>query len=281
MKTINKNLLFFCVSLSCLSAQSDYNRPNITDFLVNIPSDISVFSKQSFSLKRFQDFSAMLIGTAILVSYDDKLLDLSNNMREKFGWSKQVDWYMEHIGDGYLQLYLSSSLIGYGLYKNDNRALQTASQIFESVFASGVVVQILKHITGRESPFVATSPTGKWRPFPNQKDYHRRVPHYDAFPSGHISTITAMVVVLVENYPEHIFIKPLGYTAIALNALGMMNTGVHWMSDYPLGICLGYGFAKIAVNNSRNKQPTKKPSFLLHPSMSTDGSLGFSINYLF
>ena len=189
---------------------------------------------------------------------------------------------MEHIGDGYLQLYVASSLIGYGLFYNDNRALQSASQIFESVFAAGTIVQLLKHITGRESPFVATTPTGRWRFFPNQTDYHHRVPEFDAFPSGHISSITAMVVVLSENYPEYSFIKPLGYLAIGLNAIGMMNTGVHWMSDHPIGIALGYCFAKIAVKKGRTQIKTSmetSPSFSIYPLFVSKDSFGIHISF--
>ncbi len=286
MKTrLFHNLLVYLVFLfviSILPAQFKYERPCMFDFLKNIPSGISEYTKRSFRSENIWNLSAMTVGTGLLVVYDDELLDVSNNLREQFGWSEQLDWYMEHIGDGYLQLYVCSSLIGYGLVENDNRALQSASQIFESVFASGILVQILKHISGRESPFVATTPTGKWRPFPNQADYHRLVPHYDAFPSGHISTITAMMVVLSENYPEYSFIKPLGFLAIALNGLGMMNTGVHWISDYPLGIAFGYGLAKIAVQKGRvDSGHSSFSSFTMNPTINGEGLLGFSVYYSF
>ncbi|SVA09508.1 uncharacterized protein METZ01_LOCUS62362 [marine metagenome] len=233
------------------------------------------YTRDPLSKKNLWGLTAITVSTGLMVYYDDKLLNASNELSNQLGWSEQTNWRMEHIGDGYLQLYVASSLIGYGLYYNDNRALQSASQIFESVFASGTIVQLIKHITGRESPFVATTPTGRWRFFPNQIDYHHRVPEYDAFPSGHISSITAMVVVLSENYPEYTFIKPLGYLAIGLNAIGMMNTGVHWISDYPIGIALGYSFAKIAVKRGRTQIKTSlktPPSFSIYPLfISKDG----------
>ena len=101
------------------------------------------------------------------------------------------------------------------------------------------------------------------------------MPEFDAFPSGHISSITAMVVVLSENYPEYTFIKPLGYLAIGLNAIGMMNTEVHWISDYPIGIALGYSLAKIAVKRGRTQIKTSlktPPSFSIYPLfVSKDG----------
>ena len=258
-------------------AQQDYvyTRPGWITFLKNIPGDMRDYTRDPLSKKNLWGLTAITVSTGLMVYYDDKLLDASNELSNQLGWSEQTNWRMEHIGDGYLQLYVASSLIGYGLYYNDNRALQSASQIFESVFASGTIVQLIKHITGRESPFVATTPTGRWRFFPNQIDYHHRVPEFDAFPSGHISSITAMVVVLSENYPEYTFIKPLGYLAVGLNAIGMMNTGVHWISDYPIGIVLGYSFAKIAVKRGRTQIKTSlktPPSFSIYPLfISKDG----------
>ncbi len=258
-------------------AQQDYvyTRPGWLTFLKNIPGDMRDYTRNPLTKKNLWGLTAITVSTGLMIYYDDKLLNASNELSDQLGWSEQTNWRMEHIGDGYLQLYVASSLIGYGLYYDDNRALQSASQIFESVFASGTIVQLIKHITGRESPFVATTPTGRWRFFPNQIDYHNRVPEFDAFPSGHISSITAMVVVLSENYPEYTFIKPLGYLAVGLNAIGMMNTGVHWISDYPIGIALGYSFAKIAVKRGRTQIKTSlktPPSFSIYPLfVSKDG----------
>ena len=276
-----KKILITCGIASLLMggihAQQNYvyTRPGLFTFIKNIPGDMQEYSKQTFKKENIGGYTAIALSTGLMIYYDDKLLDASNKLSDQWGWSEQTNWRMEHIGDGYLQLYVTSSLIGYGLWYNDNRALQSASQIFESVFASGIIVQLIKHITGRESPFVATTPTGRWRFFPNQIDYHHRVPEFDAFPSGHISSITAMVVVLSENYPEYTFIKPLGYLAVGLNAIGMMNTGVHWISDYPIGIALGYSFAKIAVKRGRTQIKTSlktPPSFSIYPLfVSKDG----------
>ncbi|HTP13561.1 MAG TPA: phosphatase PAP2 family protein, partial [Bacteroidota bacterium] len=69
---------------------------------------------------------------------------------------------------------------------------------------------------------------------------------YDAFPSGHICTSMATVVVIAENYPEVTWVRPLGYLFCTVIAVGMVNNGIHWYSDYPLGIFLGYSFGMIA-----------------------------------
>jgi membrane-associated phospholipid phosphatase len=126
--------------------------------------------------------------------------------------------------------------------------LRTGSQITEAVLASGAVVQVLKHITGRQSPFVSTMPRGRWDFFPNQINYHKHVPSYDAYPSGHVTTALATVVVIAENYPNIKWISPVGYTLTGLLAISMVNTGIHWYSDYPLAVVLGYTFGMIAAH---------------------------------
>ena len=40
---------------------------------------------------------------------------------------------------------------------------------------------------------------------------------------------------------------------MGLLGYAMLNNGVHWASDYPVGIALGYAFAKIAVRNGRTR----------------------------
>jgi hypothetical protein len=123
--------------------------------------------------------------------------------------------------------------------------------LFEGLLAVGLVTQSLKHLTGRESPLVRTEPRGAWRWFPNQLDYFRNVPKYDAFPSGHLATAMLTVTVISENYPEYVFIKPLGYSLMGLLAFQMLNNGVHWLSDYPLALAIGYVFGKSAVSHYR------------------------------
>ena len=136
----------------------------------------------------------------------------------------------------------------YGLVFNDQRAFRTGSQIVQAVLASGAVIQVLKHVTGRESPFVRSTPTGVWKILPNQVDYHMYVPHFDAYPSGHICTSLATVIVVAENYPEEKWIRPVGYTFTTLVGLGMLNNGIHWVSDYPLGLFIGYYFGMLAAH---------------------------------
>ena len=187
------------------------------------------------------------------------------------------------IGDGILHLGIASSFYTYGRFTNDNRAMQTGSQIAQGMASTGILTQVIKHITGRVSPFRSDDGhTDKWTPFPNQVEYHKHVSHYDAFPSGHMAVCMATVTVITENYSEIKWIRPVGYTAMTLLGFQMMNNGVHWMSDYPLAISMGYYLGKIAVNNGRkNNERANKSKLSIQPMLTTNLTTRISINYTF
>ena len=137
----------------------------------------------------------------------------------------------------------------------------------------GVGTQVLKRIAGRQSPSEATSNGGTWHPFPSFQNYQNHTPYYDAFPSGHLATLMSTVTILAENYPEKKWIRPIGYTITGLVAYSMINNNVHWISDYPLAIALGYLCAKQVVRNNRK---------VVHPSASDKkkATLSYTFNYV-
>ena len=62
------------------------------------------------------------------------------------------------IGDGWTHFSITSGFWAYGLIGRDNRAAQTASQLAECIFVTGLATQAIKHVTGRESPYTTTYP---------------------------------------------------------------------------------------------------------------------------
>jgi membrane-associated phospholipid phosphatase len=159
--------------------------------------------------------------------------------------------YVVALGDGRVHLGIAALFAGYGWLGDDSKSLRVASQTVEAFLATGITVQLLKRITGRECPAVATThSTGRWKFFPHPQQYDKHPPSYYAFPSGHISTTMATLTVIAENYPEERWIKPVGYTMIGALGVGLVAKGMHWYSDLPVGIALGYLFGKIAANPS-------------------------------
>ncbi|HUI10401.1 MAG TPA: phosphatase PAP2 family protein [Bacteroidota bacterium] len=216
----------------------------------NIPGDWLRFGRLAFSTR----YGPLMAGTASLtvamVAADDAVWKRSHIWYTTSSPIKEISDDVEWVGDGRPQFGLAAVFAAWGFVAKDTRALRTGSEIVETILASGTVVQVLKHVTGRESPFVSTEPGGRWDLFPNQIEYSKHVPHYDAYPSGHVTTALATVTVVIENYPEWWWARPVGYAAIAGLAFSMGNTGIHWYSDYPLAVVMGYSFGMIAAHPS-------------------------------
>jgi hypothetical protein len=214
----------------------------------NIPRDWGRWYDISFRKERLNEW--LIIGgiTVATVLTDDITYTPSARFYHSSSQAKKWSDFCANIGDGTTQFALAGSFGAYGLIFKDQKALRTCSQIVQAVLASGAVIQVLKHVTGRESPFVHSTPTGVWKILPNQIDYHRRVPYFDAYPSGHICTSLATVIVVAENYPDVKWIRPAGYVFTTLVGLGMLSNGIHWVSDYPLGLFIGYYFGMLAAH---------------------------------
>ena len=291
-----------------------YFRPKPFKFIQNVPSDIYQLGKVSFSRKNLPKLGMILAGTALLLAVDQPV----TNAAKQFGRyinldpSRKTKTIIEfnignfhvnalelpqnlnssiyYLGEGWSSMLIAGSMYSYGLISNDYRAIQTSSQLTEMVFALGITTQFLKRISGRQSPFRAMDtpggvPGGDWHPFPAPSRYQKSVSNYDAFPSGHIATAMATITILAGNYPENKYIKPVGYSLLGLLGYAMLNNGVHWLSDYPLAIALGYTCGKIIM--SRGHQVIPKigtehgSSSVIMPAYIGDGSIGLSYRAIF
>ena len=265
-----------------------YDKPKPFRWALHIPRDLGQFPAYAFRKENTNTLMGVAVSSVVLWVADQALLDGaqqfgrfvglqpkstqkslvyipfhvgSANLPFEFNVPDNLNSTFYYLGDGWTHLAVASSFWVYGGIKKDNRALQTSSQLGEAIFSTGLVVQALKRSTGRQSPYVATKDRGEWHLFPSYNRYQNFVPNYDAFPTGHLATAMATVTVIAENYPEYHFIRPLGYSLMGLLGYSMLNNGVHWASDYPLGIALGYAFGKLAVRNGRTRvEPLPDPA---------------------
>ena len=231
-----------------LRASDPVPRVKLWTMFENMPKNWNAWGKNVFRKERAAEWAWVGGLTLLTIVTDDATYTPADKFYKSSNDAKYGSDFAAEIGDGRTQFMLAGAFAAYGLAFEDNKAFNTGSQIVQAVFASGALIQVLKHVTGRQSPFVRTTPTGVWNFFPNQVDYHRFVPHYDAYPSGHICTSLATVIVISENYPDNKWVKPIGYTLTTLVGLGMLNNGIHWISDYPLGLFIGYYFGKLAAH---------------------------------
>ncbi|MBP6218940.1 MAG: phosphatase PAP2 family protein [Oligoflexales bacterium] len=248
-----------------------YKQNGPVPFISNFPKNFRLFYENYLNYDNKTNLIGLTLISAASIYWDEDLLLASQRLGKKLHISSEdktksyftilgldarfpTDFSsgLYFIGDGWVHSTIALSFLGAGYSSSDQRAWSTGLQLIEGLLTTGFTTQVLKHLTGRESPFVRSQAGGVWRLFPDQIKYHKNVPKHDAFPSGHLATGTMTVVVIAENYPDYpYFIKPLGYTLLSLLSFQMMNNGVHWFGDYPLALALGYGFGQIAVHNAR------------------------------
>jgi membrane-associated phospholipid phosphatase len=250
----------------------------------NLPHDWVRFARITFRPSNIPFFIGMAALTTALIATDDETWHLSDRFYNHSVTVRNGSDFFEYLGDGRPQFGLAGGFALYGLVFGNQRALRTGSQLVEGILSCGAVVQTLKHITGRQSPYVSTIPGGVWDFFPNQIDYHKHVPSYDAYPSGHIATAMATVTVVAENYPEWKWVRPVGYVAVGLIGVSMANTGIHWYSDFPLGIALGYVFGMIVSHPEglpvETTPENKAPLVSFSPVFNAGGTgLGVAISF--
>lgn len=273
-----KRLLFLNLALSLLlsppslfSAETkvEYTKPKPFEFITNVPHSMIDAWNMSFNTKpeTLKTWAAVISSTVVLYIYDEKILaefqrwgrqlHIGNDDNTRsyiqvgslslFRGPQDVGSTLYFLGDGWTHAFIGAGFWATGAIQSNNRAMQTGSQIFNGMISSTIANQTLKRSFGRESPIRKSKERGAWRPFPSFTTYNNNISKYDAMPSGHIMTATMCFVIIDENYIEYrSWLRPLGVTWISLLAFEMVNNSVHWASDYPLGIAMGYVFGKVA-----------------------------------
>lgn len=257
---------------------SRYQKPKQFEWLTALPYTFGSAAKLSFRKESVGTIAITGLSTILLLPIDQPIfnginqfssqihLDPSRNYKTLIGFDlgdtrvnvyelpQNLNTVLYSLGEGSTSMFISGGLYVYGKIKKDYRSSQAASDIVRAQLAVGITTQLLKRISGRESPFVSTASGGMWRPFTNPSVYQRHVPSYDAFPSGHLASMMATVTVLALHYPEKKWIRPVGYALMGLVSLAMVNNGVHWMSDYPLALAIGYVYGRATVMTSQQFQ---------------------------
>lgn len=273
-----------------------YYKPKKFAFITNLPKDAAGIVSTTFSKKSINPLLLIAGSTGVLLLADQPIVDgvedfsrnihlspeeKNKNVMVKLGgkdvallrFPGNLNTAFYQIGQGFPSLLISAGLYTYGKIKNDYRALSTSSQLAEAFILMGVGTQIVKRITGRQNPSESVTPGGKWHFFPSFSQYQNYTPNYDAFPSGHLATLMSSITIFAENYPEKKWIKPVGYSLTGLVAYSMINNKVHWASDYPLAVAMGYLCAKQVIKRNRHVENATT-------SRKKRGELNYTFNYL-
>ena len=286
----------------------EYSKPKTWDMIRYIPNDLmglGTFVIQKENIK----WDALVLGSTIaLIPYDQKIVNDASKIGEKIGdWDDDSRYKrilgieilptnlssgIYYLGNGNTTLLLSGMFYAIGkIGKDDYRALTTSNELIEAILSVGVVTQSIKRITGRQSPKPAMDSGidgGDWQLFPSFSSFQKNTPNYDAMPSGHLATYMATITIIATNYPEIKWIKPVGYSLGSLLAFNMISGKVHWISDYPLAILIGYAMGKNIANRRIQKRENtlelglKKPKFITNYTFNkiyNSNLIGISITF--
>lgn len=289
---MNKKI-FSVIILSFAMKSFSKEEVQFADILFEIPNTSMSTLKTSFSKDSIEEWGLILASTGVLYHYDEPIYD--DAQRKGRAWHlgnkdqtrsfikagsydvlrlpTDTGSMMYYLGDGWLHASIGGGMVVAGKLSENSYHTSTGYMLWHGMVVSTIFNQTLKRSFGRESPVVKTRERGKWTPFPSFNSYNKDTPSYDAMPSGHIMTATLTFTILSERYPEQKFwLYPLG--GVWLTALGyqMVNNGVHWASDYPLGIAMGYVVGMEALKMGKNKTQKKESSWRVLPML--DGSTG-------
>jgi membrane-associated phospholipid phosphatase len=238
------------IIVSTMNKTSEYENSNELNttwyqMFTQIPKDELLFFQTNIQLSNVPTYIGLTALTGSLMKVDQSGWKIDRRLYIKSGIYKTASDLSVDMGNGGFHLLLSGLFASYGLILNDPVALKTSSNIAESVLATGLLVQAIKHVTGRESPAYASNTRWKWQFFPSVKEYQKNQTKYYSFPSGHLASATATLTVIANNYPQFIWLKPVGYSVLGLLGMGLVSKGMHWYSDLPVGFFIGYSMGNI------------------------------------
>ncbi len=220
-------------------------RPAWHAMVTDLPGDWAAVPATVMQPSGLKTIAGLGVLTAALLRSDGRSYRATKDFLRRNPFAQRTCDAAVYAGDGRVHFAVAAAFGIAGFVMDDDRALRTASQTVEALLVTGMTVQVMKRMTGRESPQAAIRGGGSWHWFPSVLEYGHHQARYYAFPSGHIATTMSTVTVIAANYPEAPWIRPLGFGIAGLLGASLVGVNYHWYSDLPLGIALGYTFGSI------------------------------------
>ncbi len=150
-----------------------------------------------------------------------------------------------HIGTRRAFLGLTSAALLGGVIFKDSKLLTTGRLMIESSVITGLITYWSKGFFGRSRPYTNRGATDfNLLKFSGEHQYR-------ALPSGHTSSIFALMTVIAKQYPQW-WIKYPAYTLAVSVALQRIHARQHWTSDVVVGGAIGYWVSSQLMNHSKH-----------------------------
>ena len=161
---------------------------------------------------------------------------------------------------------------------DDNEELiYTSFALGQAAIISYITTSSYKAITGRDGPEIFDD-DGTMTDY--SKNFHFGVFEngiFDGWPSGHTTTAVAMVVTLMELYPDNKTIQNAAVLYVAFIGIGI-STNIHWFSDFVAGTLIGFSIGKTVGKSFKSLIDNNKDQekFSISPTLN-----GISLRYSF
>lgn len=214
----------------------------------NLYSDSSAAESNNKTTSAVLKSAGAIAITALLINYDQQIYDNLNRFSEKNGAVRDIGKVVKYFGEAPLNLGIFGGFVGYGLIFKDKKAIEVGKICFESYLLTNSITLILKQLTGRERPKVATRPRGFWHGplayFYQPTGVNKSIDYFTSFPSGHTTTAFATATVISDFYTDN-WVSYTCYSMATLVGISRVTENFHWLSDCFVGALVGHFGARL------------------------------------
>ena len=219
-------------------------------------------------------WGSVTAGTVYLVANDESIYRNIKDYQNGHEWVDRISPHVSRLGEGEISLSIAGLFYLGGLAFKNEKAKETGLLGIQAIIHTGIVVQVLKHLSGRQRPCVEdgedhwSGPSGFFKRY-DPGPFSR----YDSFPSGHTIVAWGTATVIAEQYKRTIIVPVVSYSLAAMVGLSRINEDRHWLSDVFVGAALGHAIGRYLVR-------TRSTHVDIHPA--TDGgSITLTLRYVF
>lgn len=217
---------------------------------------------------------SVLATTALLVANDEGIYTNIKSYQGRNPWVDKVSPVVTLLGDWGVDCGIAGLFFLGGVIARDEKARDTGLMAWETLVHTGFLVQVAKHLAGRQRPSVDGGRDHWSGPSAFFKRYSEdNFSSYDSFFSGHTVSAWGLATVIAENYKNHGWVPPVCYGLAALVGLSRLTEDTHWFSDVFLGAVVGFAVGKMVVRNQRQR-------LQFAPAL-TPGGIGIAFSYEF
>ncbi|MGH7844615.1 MAG: phosphatase PAP2 family protein, partial [Candidatus Binatia bacterium] len=146
-------------------------------------------------------------------------------------WGTRVMDGISYYGRGWSLTFLGALLFLLGFLVRKKKWMDAGLLSLDALLISSLVVQLVKHLTGRPRPRLLE------HAFTFHGPYLRAgMEGFDSFPSGHAVTTFAIAAILARGYPRARYFL---YGAATVVSFSRIYLGAHYLSDVVAGALLG------------------------------------------